>query len=752
MDAQSEAAAAVRALLQSPATTRRRGRRLVQDRLATVMVALGGVGVIGALVLIFVYLVWVVLPLFSAAQLDRSLSFDSPVAGPAVHVAVEEQAELGLVLGPEGAAVFLDLGRGIEVQRQRLELGAGGRVTVAAMVGAGQSGVVALGDGLGRVHLVGQRYDLTYPDDRRVITPHLTRPYGDVPLEVLPQGGQALAYLAVAADDDQVVLAASAGGANVYLRRFAVERGLLDEGAAELEPLDEQVVVLPGTVAGLHLDPSGRHLYGITTAGAIALYALDPAPRLVARAEGAPVTASALLLGGISLLTGHADGAVVQWLPARDGDTHRLVPVRGFHLTGPVRGLIPEAMRKGLVAVGEGGRVGLYYSTSERTLLETTVADADLRRLALAPRGDAALAEDDQGRLHVLRIDNPHPEVSWSALWQQVWYENHSGPQYMWQSSAATTDHEPKFSLVPLSFGTFKAAFYAMLIAAPLAVLGAVYTAHFMDRRMRTHVKPGIEVMEALPTVILGFLAGLWLAPLVERNLPGVAALLLMLPLAMVLFGFAWTRAPAAARARLGDGWYALLLVPVVVATGWLAFALSQPLEQWLFAGDVRVWLTSRGIDFDQRNAIVVGFAMGFAVIPTIFSIAEDAIFSVPPHLTQGSLALGATPWQTLVWVVLPTASPGIFSALMIGLGRAVGETMIVLMATGNTPVMDLSVFQGMRTLAANIAVEMPESEVGSSHYRVLFLAGLVLFLFTFVINTGAEVVRQRLRRRYGSL
>ncbi|MGB1558652.1 MAG: ABC transporter permease subunit, partial [Oceanococcaceae bacterium] len=149
---------------------------------------------------------------------------------------------------------------------------------------------------------------------------------------------------------------------------------------------------------------------------------------------------------------------------------------------------------------------------------------------------------------------------------------------------------------------------------------------------------------------------------------------------------------------------------------------------------------------------LVVGLAMGFAVIPTIFSIAEDAVFGVPKSLSQGSLALGATPWQTLTRVVLPTASPGIFSALMIGLGRAVGETMIVLMATGNTPIMDFNIFEGFRTLSANIAVEMPESEVGSTHFRILFLAGLVLFLFTFVFNTLAEVVRQRLRSKYSNL
>jgi phosphate transport system permease protein len=186
---------------------------------------------------------------------------------------------------------------------------------------------------------------------------------------------------------------------------------------------------------------------------------------------------------------------------------------------------------------------------------------------------------------------------------------------------------------------------------------------------------------------------------------------------------------------------------------GWLSFEMSPWIEQVLFDGDARRFITNElGVTFDQRNSLVVGIAMGFAVIPTIFSIAEDAVFSVPKHLSNGSLALGATPWQTLTKVVLLTASPGIFSAVMMGLGRAVGETMIVLMATGNTPIMDWNIFEGMRTLSANIAVEMPESEVGSSHYRILFLAAFVLFIFTFFFNTIAEFVRQRLRDKYSSM
>ncbi|MGZ8190031.1 MAG: ABC transporter permease subunit, partial [Methylococcaceae bacterium] len=411
-----------------------------------------------------------------------------------------------------------------------------------------------------------------------------------------------------------------------------------------------------------------------------------------------------------------------------------------------------EQRRKGFITIDAIGNLGIYHSTAEKELIKENVSGS-LSAVAISPRANALLMQTADEKMHFWRVENEHPEVSLKSLWQEVWYESYPKPDYIWQSSAANSDFEPKYSLTPLVFGTMKAAFYAMLVAMPLALMGAIYTAYFMAPRMRQIVKPTIEIMGALPTVILGFLAGLWLAPFIEEHLAGLFALLMIIPLAVMLFAFSWQYAPKTIQQKIPEGWDAALLIPVILLSGWFAFTISVPLEETLFHGPLRDWFKNElGIGYDQRNALVVGIAMGFAVIPTIFSIAEDAIFSVPKHLTVGSLALGATPWQTMSRVVLLTASPGIFSAVMIGFGRAVGETMIVLMATGNTPVMDLSVFQGMRTLAANIAVEMPESEVDSTHYRVLFLAALVLFAFTFVFNTLAEVIRQRLREKYSSL
>jgi phosphate transport system permease protein len=151
---------------------------------------------------------------------------------------------------------------------------------------------------------------------------------------------------------------------------------------------------------------------------------------------------------------------------------------------------------------------------------------------------------------------------------------------------------------------------------------------------------------------------------------------------------------------------------------------------------------------YEQRNSLIVGFVMGFAIIPIIYTLAEDALSSVPEHLRSASLGCGATRWQTAVRIIIPTAMSGLFSAVMVGLGRAVGETMIVLMATGSTPIMDFNIFNGFRTLSANIAIEMPEAERDSTHYRTLYLAGFVLFALTFVLNTLAEMVRQRFRKR----
>jgi phosphate transport system permease protein len=404
---------------------------------------------------------------------------------------------------------------------------------------------------------------------------------------------------------------------------------------------------------------------------------------------------------------------------------------------------------KGFVSADQEGNVSVHHSTSAQTLLKFPGTGSSIRAMMFSPKANGVIVLDQSAHLQTLKIDNPHPEISFSTLFLPIIYEGYEQAETIWQSSSGSDDFEPKFGMWPLIFGTLKGTIYAMMLAVPLAVMGAVYTGMFMSPNMRGIVKPIIEIMAALPSVVLGFLAGLWLAPLLEEIIPAVVAMVVVTPIMVAVICLLWHFAPGLPRSsKMGYELWLLMGIVIVSTLGCLAF--NEQIEGWVFQSDYKQWLMSVfDLQYDQRNALVISFAMGFAVIPIIFSISEDSISNVPRHLIAGSLAMGATQWQTLTRLVLISASPGIFSALMIGFGRAVGETMIVLMATGNTPILDWSLFNGFRTLSANIAVEMPEAPHGGTLYRVLFLSGLLLFAFTFAINTVAEVVRQRLREKY---
>lgn len=740
----------------TPALRRKRSVRFLKDKVARWAVAVGGLGVIAAITLIFFYLVYEVAPLFKSASVTPQSTWTQSIDEdkPSLYMSMEEQGEIALSINSLGELDFRSTRTGEERSRFYLPLPAGAEVAALAN-DPDDSRLMVAGLSNGQAIIFKYDHKISWPNDQRVITPVVEYPYGEQPVEL---SGNAIDSITLADNSRQVFLGAVSNGVLVATAYSKQENFLTEEVTLEQEPIT--LPALPGKAVQLLVDPDQRWLFIRLAGDEMAIIHIGNLSQMYLHSvtdlttDDSSITNIQFLLGGASLLTGDESGLISQWFMVRDDQNEwSLQKVRDFKLAdSPVTLIEPEHRRKGFLAADAEGNVGIFYTTAGRTLIKRQMVDGSINQMAISPRSNYLLV-DGQGDVQFLRVRNEHPEVSFSALWQKVWYEGYEQPEYIWQSSASNNDFEPKLSLTPLSFGTLKAAFYAMLLATPLAIAGAIYTAYFMAPGMRRKVKPMIELMEALPTVILGFLAGLWLAPLIENNLPGIFAILLFVPIGILLFAFVWDSLPSNIRHRVPEGWQAALLVPVVLLSGALAISLNGTLEVAFFNGDMRTWLTAElGIPYDQRNALVVGLAMGFAVIPTIFSIAEDAIFSVPKHLSYGSLALGATPWQTLVRVVLLTASPGIFSAMMIGMGRAVGETMIVLMATGNTPIMDANIFEGMRTLAANIAVEMPESEVGSSHYRILFLAALVLFLFTFVVNTAAEVVRHRLRKKYSSL
>nr|WP_261816725.1 ABC transporter permease subunit [Vibrio gallicus] len=457
-----------------------------------------------------------------------------------------------------------------------------------------------------------------------------------------------------------------------------------------------------------------------------------------------------LLNGERSVITSDTTNKVELWFMVVNRG-RQFIRGQNYQLASPLTHILAQHTVKGFWTIEADGEYTLFNATNSKPIMRF--------KSALLSPAISVLSENDEFILNIAgkqasitRVEAPHQQISLKALTQKIKYEGYPSADYVWQPAAATEDIEPKFSLTPLVFGTLKAATYAMLFSVPIAVFGAIYTAFFMSSPVRNVVKPTIELMEALPTLVIGFVAATWFAPFLEKNLLGFILSVITMPVVTLLLGRIWLWVPVGYSRRVPRGLHLLSLLPVLLIVIVGTFFIAPYLESLWFSDGLILYLADHGWDYQQRNSLIVGLAMGFAVIPTIFTIAEDAISSVPKHLSDGSLALGATEWQTLTRVVLLTASPGIISAVMLGMGRAVGETMIVLTVTGNTPLTEWNIFDGLRSLTATIATELPESKVGSSHYHLLFLSALILFLFTFVVNSVAESVRQRLRDKYRSL
>ncbi len=571
-------------------------------------------------------------------------------------------------------------------------------------------------------------------------------------------------------------------------------------------------------------------------------------------AEGRSLESLEFTLGNTTLIWGDSDGAVrggftvpkdqlesaglrASVLDPRGRDVFTTTKV--LSTSGAAAISLASSARSRLLWTGfADGEIRLYNVTNATLLRSLTLPAGPggqpepVLALAMAPKEDGLVAVTPS-QIFRADIDPRHPEASLKGLFRPVWYEGYGAPQHTWQSSSGTDDFEMKLGLWPLIFGTLKATLYSVLFGAPLALLAAIFTSEFLHPRVKGVVKPSIELMASLPSVVLGFLAALVFAPYVERAIAASLAVFVGVPLAFLLGAYFWQLLPVRLAVRYANWRFAFmgLAFPFGIAG---SFGLGRIGEDWLFAGDFRSWLSwgadgdarfaspiggwmilllplsafavalflgrlvaplmrgqmgwdrrrfalmdlgkfvlafaatlilayvaamllaSFGFDprggvldtYVQRNALIVGFVMGFAIIPIIYTISEDALQAVPEHLRSASLGAGATQWQTATRIIIPTAMSGLFSALMIGLGRAVGETMIVLMAAGNTPVMEWNIFNGFRTLSANIAVELPEAVKDSTHYRTLFLAALALFVMTFIVNTVAEIIRLRFRKR----
>jgi phosphate transport system permease protein len=845
------------------------------DRLANWTITVGGVFVILAVFTIMAFLVEVVVPLFTGGEVivERELERQN-LTERALENRVDEYKTIAAAVLRNGEIRAFHIGTGTPLGAPRFDVG-GARITAFASTLDGRNLAFGFADGTIRVGTLDFKADVipgeSVPDNLTELSDY-DRTDGTAVYSIVP-GGQ-VRKLAVAVNlgeaqkidesglpivaldyrasgtverPSRAFVTVDAAGA-VRLSRAESRVNLLTRKATETV----ETATLPSPPAGTKIasvliTDTADQVYLSTARGT--LYRYDArsfaAPVLAETTQLLPptaeVTSMRFLIGEQSLVVGGSDGSVSVFFRlerpnARTTDGYAMVKAKTLE---PQKGAILEidASQRGktFATASADGSVWLRHATSEQTLLKLGPKSGppQFTGMALAPREDGVVAIAADGRAFAWHVETPHPETTVKSVFSKVWYEGYPAASFTWQSSSGTDSFEPKFSLVPLIFGTIKATVYSLLFAIPVALMAAIYTSEFLHHRVRATVKPVMEMMASLPSVVLGFIAALILAPFVETWIAAVLVAFVVLPLCLFAAAFAWQLLPKRLSLLL-DGVPKLAMMFVVIAIGaWLAFSAGPAFERIFFAGDLKAWangdvgssvpflallchpiafvalagvaarvagpwfddrvrrasdqkagaldiarwvllfvaaafaayllaslLNAVGYDprggvvdtYVQRNTLVVGFAMGFAVIPLIYTIAEDALNSVPEHLRAASLACGATPWQTAIHVILPTAISGVFAAIMIGMGRAVGETMIVVMAAGNTPILEWNVFSGLRALSANIAVELPEAVKDGTLFRMLFLAALTLFAMTFILNTAAEIVRLRFRKRAAQL
>lgn len=916
---------------RTPDSARRAASRRLHamDSAAEFVVTIGGFVVLSAVLGICLYLAWVVVPLFVGGSNELAVQNEMESASP-LELVVDPYGQAAGIIGIDGVYRSLLIPTGEIAGEDDLAADAGAPTAISVNRN-GQLVAAGYADGSVRLGEVGFESELIAFDEsapefqsiesgyikrledgqRRVV---VTEELGDpvtlkagagaviaLDYRVDPTGKKALIALredgTVAVNSVRTIRPLGGGAPRTRLRTnsFAMD-----------DPDD-----LP---KWLFVTGDGDFVFAIWESGRLERYLTsgsgEGALEIVELVEpGTTITDVTMLLGAKTLLVGDSDGSISAFHVADDPrrDFRDGMRVVRAHLIkssdGSVIDMAPSVRDRTIAVLHDNGYVRVLYETSEKRITRFKPEIEGASRVAITPKNDGVIVFGSDGSYQMNSIELGYPEFSTKAVFGKVFYEGGTEPEYVYQSSSGDDASEVKLSLMPLIFGTLKATIFAMIFAIPVAVLAAMYSSEFLSQRVRRVVKPSVELMASLPSVVLGFIAAIVVAPYMQKHLPVFVIGIMVVPLTVIVAAHLWQLVPIAHRRRLRSGHhFTLLLLTLVlgalfsswvgpmIVRGWFApsafdasliagsyepvpaeqlpswaddrvlteretrrlrpngFALvdgvvvrpvgevdtQAVLEQsgledgslqrwlndeygsawpgwaiaifplssiviWLLQGlllrrQMDAWLMDKsavytgavvlaklavlcvlsllvsvmiarvlgvmGFDprdsifgtFSPRNTLVVAIIMGFAVIPIIYTISEDSLQAVPKTLRSASLGAGATPWQTAVRVVLPVAGSGIFSACMIGFGRAVGETMIVLMATGNTPEMSWNIFSGFRTLAANIAVEIPEAPKDQTHYRVLFLCGLVLFLMTFVINTLAEIIRRVVRARNAGL
>ena len=844
---------------------------VIADKTADWVIRVGGLAVIFAVFGIMIFLAQVVVPLFTGARVEHTFTSAQPVGtDPLFTAVVDEYKTVSVAIDRNGRLQAHHIRTGTPLAVESFDMG-GKTPTAFARTTNGRDIAFGFEDGTLRfatLKIGGTVIDTSaVPADIRklddtdmtdgksvftVVSSDQTRRVSidrelAEPQQVAPEGA------AIVAVDYR--LGGSAERPTIsFVTIDAAGVGRLSRSESKTNMLTGQTTTsltsseLPGLAEGVKvrnvlMTDKADEIYVVDVGGTVYRYdtrnfdapVLAETVRLVP--DNVQIGTVGFLIGEQSLVVGGSDGSVnVYFRLQREGakSTDGYTMVRAHTLEPQSAGIAAmDVSQRGkmFITADTAGNIWLRHSTSEQVLLKLKPDQASAgayRSLSFAPRENGIFATGSDGKIHGWDVAAPHPESTLGTLFGKVWYEGYPEPGFTWQSSGADA-FEPKLSLVPLIFGTIKATVYSLLFAIPIALGAAIYTSEFVHYKVRAVVKPTMELMASLPSVVLGFIAALILAPIVETWLGAIFFAFVLLPTGLFLSAYLWQLLPSPIALRYGGLPKFALIFIALLLFGYLSYLLGPVFERVFFAGGLKMWangergssapftamlvfpfvflasylstdavvterfgfilrgsnrtsagiadmvrwvvtlfvaavlsyvlallLISIGLDprggivdtYVQRNTLVVGFAMGFAVIPIIYTISEDALNTVPEHLRAASLGCGATPWQTAIRVIVPTAMSGIFSAIMVGMGRAVGETMIVVMAAGNTPLLDWNIFNGLRALSANIAVELPEAVRDSTLYRMLFLAALTLFVITFIVNTLAEAVRQKFRKR----
>lgn len=727
-----------------------RKKALRNNKIAGIIISLGGYGVVLSITAILLFLIYEAVPLSFSAAIEEFSFFNSKNKNEKIMLAgLDRYVEVEYLVFENGIINFYSVSDGSLLKVEKLPLKLNEKI-LCADKGSLSNEIFSVVTDSSRLIVAEARMLPNYDRNKRVIVPELKIKSISNLSDEDDSKNRSIKLFKYSKNEDGNDFWAWVNDRNeLFVKIFEAE-----EEVFYFHSLIDQVRDVE--ITSLAITQNGESLIVGENSGELLWFDISDYNEVKLKdnwkASASAVSAIDFLIGDNALALGTTAGEVQVWFPIRTKNNNfKFQRIHRFKShDSAVSEIFVSSRNRSFISIDESNVLQLNYSTTSETQVKFTASANSITTASFSPKSDALIIADEQANIGIFKVDNDHPETTIDALFGKMWYEGYDSPEFVWQSTGGTDEFESKFSLIPLIFGTFKGTLYAMLFSVPLALFAAIYVSQFAPKKVARIIKPTIEIMAALPSVVIGFLAGLYFSPLFQEHLMTVLLIPVLIIIMFLVSVFVWKSIPEIKRVKFAKGTDLLFVLPFLVISFLLAAGVSNILELNLFDGNINQWMYEvLGINYDQRNSFVVGFALGFAVVPIIFTISEDSLSNVPQSLTSASFALGASPWQTVVRIVLPAAAGGIFSAIMLGLGRAIGETMIVLMATGNTPIMDLSPFNGFRAMSASIAVEIPEAPVDGTLYRVLFLTALLLFAFTFAINSVAALIGDRLRKKY---